>query len=407
MNIPNAPSSRFLLGVLLLFLISNTTSAQLYNIDEGYLVNFHGADPIENTLIFSAPFLRKPTDARSGGIGNSGIASSTDVNAMFFNASKLAFSDTKLGMAINAAPMFYQLGLGDRIATSLSAFKIVGDKNTLGLDLRFSSAGRTTSHTAGPIFSGSLVAKEALIALAYVRKWTANFSSAVTTKYISSNIGYSYNSYFKDGIELIPGKAIAVDFSSTYCRPFNIGNRSSNLMLGFSITNLGSQISYSNDLMKEYLPANIGLGAGWALDYNKKSSIAFMADINKLLVPTPNPCSGLLCSDARNHSSARVAWRSFYDADGGFSEELAEFYYAVGIEYDYMDKYFLRTGYFYEHASKGNVQTLTFGIGYKFRRATLDFSRHVPLVEKEILVNRYRFSMSYEIPTKKNQVSPD
>ena len=44
---------------------------------------------------------------------------------------------------------------------------------------------------------------------------------------------------------------------------------------------------------------------------------------------------------------------SFGDAQGGFSEELRELMYSVGLEYWYDKQFAIRAGYFYEHATKG------------------------------------------------------
>ncbi|GLR18927.1 hypothetical protein [Portibacter lacus] len=91
--------SRLLTAVsFLIFLHCHYSSfGQFYNIDEGYLTYKLNNARIGNSMISSAPFLRHSMDARSGGLGNAGIASSPDANAMYFNASKLASVDSTLG----------------------------------------------------------------------------------------------------------------------------------------------------------------------------------------------------------------------------------------------------------------------------------------------------------------------
>ncbi len=53
--------------------------------------------------------------------------------------------------------------------------------------------------------------------------------------------------------------------------------------------------------------------------------------------------------------------QSFYDAPGGFSEELKEITWAIGAEYWYNKQFAVRAGYFHESETKGNRQFFTFG----------------------------------------------
>ena len=49
--------------------------------------------PCINTIVSAVPFLRITPDARSGAMGDAGIALSADPNAIHFNPSKLPFSE--------------------------------------------------------------------------------------------------------------------------------------------------------------------------------------------------------------------------------------------------------------------------------------------------------------------------
>ncbi|MEM6722641.1 MAG: PorV/PorQ family protein, partial [Bacteroidota bacterium] len=94
-----------------------------------------------NTIITAVPFLRIVPDARSGGMGDAGIAISADPNAMHFNASKLAFADKDLGISATYTPWLRALGLQDVYLAYLSGYKKVNDLQTVGLSLRFFSLG--------------------------------------------------------------------------------------------------------------------------------------------------------------------------------------------------------------------------------------------------------------------------
>ncbi len=50
-----------------------------------------------NTITTAVPFLLISPDSRHGAMGDAGVATSPDINAMHWNASKLAFIDDKYG----------------------------------------------------------------------------------------------------------------------------------------------------------------------------------------------------------------------------------------------------------------------------------------------------------------------
>src|SRR5690606_18875234 len=57
----------------------------------------------------AVPFLTITPDARSGALGDVGVAITPDANATFWNASKLAFIDNKVGFAISYTPWLRKL----------------------------------------------------------------------------------------------------------------------------------------------------------------------------------------------------------------------------------------------------------------------------------------------------------
>src|SRR5580698_6889204 len=57
-----------------------------------------------NVVTTAVPFLLIGPDAREGGIGDAGVASSPDVNAIHWNPSKLAFIDQQMGFSVSYAP---------------------------------------------------------------------------------------------------------------------------------------------------------------------------------------------------------------------------------------------------------------------------------------------------------------
>jgi hypothetical protein len=87
--------------------------------------------------------------------------------------------------------------------------------------------------------------------------------------------------------------------------------------------------------------------------------------------------------------------QSFYDAPGGFSEELQEWIIAPGIEYWYNKLFSIRAGYFYENKNKGDRQFFTIGAGLRYNVFGLDFSYLVPVKSNNPLQNTMQFTLLF------------
>ncbi len=165
---------------------------------------------------------------------------------------------------------------------------------------------------------------------------------------------------------------------------------------------MGAKISYTNDATeKDFIPANLGLGAAYVNVFDETSKITFGLDINKLLVPTP-PALGDSAGLADYHGKGVVgSWfSSFGDAPGGFKEELKEFQISVGAEYTYNDQFSFRAGYFYEAPTKGDRQYFTIGAGLNYNLFGLNFSYLIPSgngINRNPLSNTLRFSILFNL----------
>src|SRR3982751_2443997 len=57
-----------------------------------------------NTITTAVPFLLIAPDARAGGMGDYGVATSPDANSIHWNPAKLAFADKQIGISISYTP---------------------------------------------------------------------------------------------------------------------------------------------------------------------------------------------------------------------------------------------------------------------------------------------------------------
>ena len=95
--------------------------------------------------------------------------------------------------------------------------------------------------------------------------------------------------------------------------------------------------------------------------------------------------------------------QSWYDAPGGFSEEMREFSFAGGVEYWYNNIFSIRGGFFYEDKTKGNRKFFTLGAGLKYNVFGLDFAYLIPLEQHNPLENTLRFSLLFDFDAFKGQ----
>mgnify|MGYP000862900057 CR=1 FL=1 len=383
--------------VLVLTAFNSDLSAQgnCFLDSDGKYYNLDGT-PCTNTVATAVPFLRIVADARSGAMGDVGIGLSADPNAMHFNASKLVLAEEDLAVSATYTPWLRSLGLNDVYLAYLTGYKKLDDLQAIGFGLRYFSLGsiQFTDVNGEPLVTGR--PNEFEVALAYSRKLSDNFTAGLTGKFIYSNLAAGQQLDGGDVIEA--GIAGAADVSFTYQTELNSSSlEGSELTIGLALTNIGSKITYTRNIDRDFLPANFGLGAAWVMAFDDFNTLTIAADVNKLMVPTP--CQGPDCAtDTRNEAAPVSAmFSSFSDAPEGFSEEIKEFVYSIGLEYWYDKQFAVRAGYFNEHIQKGGRKYLTLGMGLKYNIFGLNFSYLVPTTnQRNPLDNTLRFSLLFD-----------
>lgn len=378
-----------------------SVSAQCYWDENRVLRNLDGT-PCNNVVLTAVPFLRIVADARSGAMGDVGIGLSADPNAMHFNASKLALAEQDLALSATYTPWLRALGLNDVYLAYLTGYKKLDENQAIGASLRYFSLGsiQFTDPNGEPLNVGR--PNEFEVAVAYARKLSDKFTAGLTGKFIYSNLAADEQT--ESGEVIRPAFAGAADISFTYQTEVDMNSVSgSDLTIGLAVTNIGNKVTYTNSIQRDFIPANLGLGAAWTIDLNDYNRLTFAGDLNKLLVPTP--CQGDGCDtngdgrsdDYKLQSPIRAVFSSFGDAPEGFKEELREISYSVGIEYWYDQQFAVRAGYFAEHNQKGGRKFLTAGLGLKYNVFGLNFSYLVPTTnQRNPLDNTLRFSLLFD-----------
>jgi hypothetical protein len=351
-------------------------------------------DPTINVVTSAVPFLRISPDARSGGMGDVGIATSPDANSAFWNLAKTPFNVNKSGISVTYTPWLKDLGLNDVYLASLSGYYKLDEEQAISSSMRYFSLGsiQFTDNLGNDL--SSYRPREFAFDAGYSRKLSSKLSLGIALRYINSNLA----SGTINGVSYKAGSSVAGDLSLFHTGAVSGG---SGLNYGVTLSNLGSKISYTSDAnQKDFIPANLGLGVAYTREIDPVNKITFGLDIHKLLVPTP-PLVGDSAGLVSYRSKGVVgSWfSSLGDAPGGFSEELKEFQTSLGVEYWYNNQFALRTGYFYENPTKGNRQYFTLGAGLKYSTYGINFSYLLPSgsgVSRNPLSNTLRFSLVFD-----------
>jgi hypothetical protein len=355
-----------------------------------------------NVVTSAVPFLRISPDARAGGMGDVGIATTPDANSSFWNLAKTPFAPSRTSIAATYTPWLKDLGLNDVYLASLAGYHQLDEENAVSASVRYFSLGNIQFTDFAGNDLQSFRPREFSVDLGYSRKLSEKLGVGVALRYINSNLagGQAVN-----GVSYKTGNAVAADFSLFHN---GVDASGQGLNWGITLSNLGSKISYTSDAQqKDYIPANLGLGLAytWALDETSKFTAGL--DVNKLMVPTPPSASSNPDSSIRIYRDRSVisSWFSSFGDAGGFSNELKEYQVSVGGEYTYNDQFSLRAGYFYEDKLKGNRKYFTLGAGLKYNVFGLNFSYLVPSgngVNRNPLSNTLRFSLVFDLDNNTN-----
>jgi len=352
-----------------------------------------------NVVTSAVPFLRISPDARAGGMGDVGIATTPDANAVFWNLAKTPFNKAKAGVSFTYTPWLKDLGLNDVYLASGTGYYKLDDDQALSLNLRYFSLGNIEFTDFAGNSLNSFRPRELGFDFGYSRKLKDNLSLGVALRYISSSLANGTYS----GVTYKTGTAVAGDISLFHDGTTKDG---SGFNYGIVLANLGSKIGYTNDANnKDYIPANLGIGLAYTSVFDETNKLTFALDANRLLVPTPPLATGNTSADSaslaayRNKSVISSYFSSFGDA-GGFSNELKKFQVSLGAEYVYNDQFAVRAGYFYENVSQGNRKYFTFGAGLKYNVIGINFSYLVPSgqgITRNPLSNTLRFGITFDL----------
>ena len=365
----------------------------------------------KNYISTGMPILLIAPDAVSAALGDAGVASTPDAYSAHWNNAKFAFIENQAGISTTYTPWLRKLQVGDMNLFYLGGYYRINDRSTAAASLTYFTLGDIDMTDIDGQKINTLHPNEFAIDATYALKLTDDLSLGATGRYMRSDLtnGQTIN----DGSGNTATQAansLAADIGLYFQKGID---NNQEYALGLFISNLGAKLSYSNDDNdKEFLPANLRFGGRYTNRIDNYNKISVLLDFNKLLVPTPPYTKDGVTYPSRyannyaeynNIGVIQGAIQSFYDAPGGFSEEMHEVQISTGAEYWYAETFAIRAGYFYEHETKGGRQYATVGFGIRYNYFSGDFAYLIPTttVSTNSLANTIRISIGIDMkPTK-------
>jgi hypothetical protein len=349
-----------------------------------------------NPITTAAPFLLIVPDARAGGMGDVGVATTPDAYSQHHNPSQYAFLNSQFSMGVNYTPWMREL-VNDVFLGGVSFGNRINDRSAWAASMKYFTLGEIQLTDGAGNEIGKEKPNELSLDGTYALKLNETFALGVTMRYIRSDFALKV-----DNSQLKTVNTFAVDISGYFqSEENNYGDFNGRFRGGFNISNLGPKVSYTEGGRENFIPTNLKLGGGFDFILDDYNTISTTLEFTKLLVPTPplrDPVTGEITEGKDdNVEFFKGLFQSFGDAPGGGSEELKEFTWALGVEYMYNNAFALRTGYFNESEFKGGRKYFTLGAGFKFKSTNLDISYLFNSSDvNNPLENTLRFSLAFD-----------
>jgi len=368
-------------------------AASLFSV---FILKTNAQDRVVTTGV---PFLLITPDARAAGMGDIGVATSSDAFSQQWNPAKYSFANSSGGFGISYTPYLSKL-VNDIFLGNVTYYRKLNERSSWATSFKYFSLGDVQFNQ---VIAGSIVDQgverpnELTLDLSYSLKLSEFFSTAVAVRYIRSDLKLSSDS------DNNSANSLGVDIAGFYqSKSFDINGMNSIIRSGFNISNIGPRLKYDVGGKQNFIPTNLKFGTGLEISLDDDNALNFNLELNKLLVPTPiatyDDSNNFLGYKQPDIGFLKGIMQSFNDAPDGIKEELQEVTWALGFEYVFQEIFSLRTGYFNESKTKGARRYLTFGTGFLINQMNFNVSYLFSTSNvRSPLENTLRFSLAFNI----------
>jgi hypothetical protein len=318
------------------------------------------------------PFLNLMPDARSGAMGEAGVARDPDANSISSNPAKLPFLAAPAGMALSYSPWLRSL-VPDMYLGYLSAYLKPAERDAIAVSLRYFSMGSIEFLGPDQEDLGSYKPAQLAVDATYARKLSDKFSLGTTFRYISAGRLMPQLENYEAGSAI---RKVAADVSAYFRSPTRLFGSKARLAAGINLSNIGRSSRLENNPRTYELPTNLKLGIAATIFPDKQQEFSFAVDLNELLVAVPYTNT----------------------ADGQpdqFATPIEKLSLGAGLEYLYKKQFALRAGYALENPKVGNRSYPTCGAGFTFNMLQMDVSYIARNIQKSPMANSLRFTLMF------------
>ena len=229
------------------------------------------------------PFLLIPADARAAGMGDVGVATSTDAFSQQYNPAKYAFALDEQGISVSYTPYLTAI-VNDISLGQVTYYSKINERSAFAGSLRYFGLGEIQLTNENGDALQTVNPNEFAIDLSYSLKLGERFSFAVAGRYIRSNLKIP-----DDNNDASAGNSFAVDLAGYYqSEQIAYDDFDGRWRAGFNFQNMGPKISYDNDeFSSNFLPSQMKLGGGFDFIFDEYNKLGLTVEVNKLMVPTP------------------------------------------------------------------------------------------------------------------------
>ncbi len=347
------------------------------------------------TITTAVPFLSITPDARAGGMGDVGAATSPDANANYWNPGKLAFAKYDMSAAISYNPWLRKL-VNDMSLSYLSAYKKLRKEDAVGVSFKYFNLGQVTfTDNSGNIIR-DFQPNELSFGLTYSRMLSKNFSLGLGVKYFRSDLVGSYTSGTGTVAKAI--NSVSADIGAYYTKDLLVGGKNSNLAFGVVINDIGPKVTYTDIDNRNFIPTNLRVGGTYTIEADAYNKFSFSLDANKFMVPSRWDSVG---KNPKDMGLLEGMFSSFGDSQYGFKGEMREIILCMGAEYWYDNLFAIRGGYHYENPQNGNRRYANVGIGIRYKVFGLDMAYLIPIQQSNPLAETLRFTLHFNFESTK------
>lgn len=373
------------------------------------LMSFVSFPTYSQVGITAVPFLNIEPDARSSGLGFTGLTQVGGANSSFWNPSLLANQETGI-LSMSHYNWLPNISSGITYSHLSMSTKLTSESG-IAVDFTNFSLGEQLARDENGNDLGSFGNSEFALRVAYGQKLSSKWSLGAAMQYFRSNLA-SGLSIGSDNIA--PANGIGFDLGGMYERELNLlSNKKELFRFGYNLSSFGSGIKYQSGQGRQALPTKLRIGWSYEIETGSFYGHRFILtnEFSKRLSRAEvNSQNGVNTYSAMNPFSALFKSWSPLDVNmGSESVTLNTFQQlglAVGAEYWFNNLLALRAGYFHEHRFNGDRQLLTLGTGVRVNRFGVDFSYMNSVQSNHPLDNTLKLTVLINFNTPKRSPAP-